>query len=78
MTVNEHVVNAFEEMISMVQKRTNFRNGDIVNINIAASNYRFITPISTGNMTSNVNGQALLDRIASILTSDETVDNNET
>jgi len=50
-----------------LQKSTHFRNSDII-INTVASNHRFITPISTGNMRTNVNRQAILDEIASDVT----------
>ncbi|KAF0692764.1 Uncharacterized protein FWK35_00034546 [Aphis craccivora] len=63
-------------MITNIKTITNFTDGDIVNMH--ADNPKIFSPIFTGNMTSNISGQKILNTICSILTSDQSVNINET
>ncbi|KAE9523178.1 hypothetical protein AGLY_016411 [Aphis glycines] len=65
-----------KNMITNIKTITNFTDGDIVNMH--PDNPKFFSPISTGNMTSNISGQKILNKICSILTSDQSVNINET
>jgi len=51
-SLNTLLEEGLQNMIKNIKKITNFTNGDIVNMH--ANNPKFFTPISTGNMTSNV------------------------
>lgn len=75
-SLNALLEDGLENMIGNIKKITNFTDGDIVNMH--ADNPKFFSPISTGNMTSNVSGRKILNKICSILTSDQSVNIDET
>ncbi len=75
-SLNALLEDGLENMVTNIKTITNFTDGDIVNMH--ADNPKFFSPISTGNMTSNISGQKILNKICSILTSDQSVNINET
>ncbi|KAE9522700.1 hypothetical protein AGLY_016922 [Aphis glycines] len=75
-SLNALLEDGLENMITNIKTITNFTDRDIVNMH--ADNPKFFSPISTGNMTSNISGQKILNKICSILTSDQSVNINET
>ncbi|CAI6364797.1 unnamed protein product [Macrosiphum euphorbiae] len=75
-SLNTLLEEGLQNMIENIKKITNFADGDIVNMH--ANNPKFFTPISTGNMKSNVSGQKILNKISDILTSDQSVNINDT
>ncbi|CAI6370112.1 unnamed protein product [Macrosiphum euphorbiae] len=75
-SLNALLEDGLENMISNIKKITNFTDCDIVNLH--ADNPKFFSPISTDNMASNVSGRKILNKICSILTSDQSVNIDET
>ncbi|XP_060868772.1 uncharacterized protein LOC132943701 [Metopolophium dirhodum] len=75
-SLNTLLEEGLQNMIENIKKITNFTDGDIVNMH--ANNPKFFTPISTGNMTCNVSGEKILNKISDILTSDQSVNINDT